>query len=99
MKTTIIKAYDNEDKGTPQSIFIFVAVHTDEVEAEASIKSAFKDWAATPDGAEFIDEEGTNWGDALNIPQEFLEKYGVTSLEPAATADHEIVVDHNESLV
>ena len=109
---TMILAYDSEGGLEPQSIFVFHAVHESGIrDIRLPLKTAFEEWAKTEDGKEYIEDNGTNWGDATEIPSAILAKHGIQSYENAETMNrdgsrkitivlhHRIVVDHNESLV
>jgi hypothetical protein len=96
---TRILAYDREDKFEPQSIFVFQARAKAGTDVREAIKAAFRDWAETDAGREWIDDEGSNWGDALQIPDEFLRRHGIYSLLPDDYNIISMVVDHNEDLL
>jgi hypothetical protein len=78
----------------------------------AALGRAFRAWEKTHDGHDYVKDNGSNWGDALSIPDEFLikerivffcpliqvKKDGTRCLEDARI-DGQIVVDHNENLL
>ena len=72
------------------------------------LTKAWKAWAKTDEGREYIGGNGTNWGDCTSIPDSFLQKFGIYSFENAHIPDGRFdyihirfdskhVVDHNET--
>ena len=109
---TLILAYDSEGGLEPKDIFVFHAVHEPLIrDIRLPLKAAFEEWSKTSGGKEYIEDNGANWGDATEIPNEILAKHGIQSYENAETMSldgsrqitivlhHRIIVDHNESLV
>src|SRR5947209_5878644 len=106
---TMILAYDTEGGLEPKDIFIFHAIHEPGIrDIKLPLKAAFEEWSKTDDGKEYIEDNGTNWGDATEIPVEILAKHGIYGYENAESLNrngsrqiaiflrHRIVVDHNE---
>lgn len=70
---TMIVAVDRDN----HEAFCFYMVHDPETAIALNLAKAFQDWYHTPDGRKYVDENGTNWGDATYIPDEFLKKHGI----------------------
>ena len=110
LPSTLILAFDNEDKGTPQSIFLFVCKHQEGIDIKTALGTAFRRWYSTADGQAYVDQDGNNWGDATNVPDDFLKEQGIIAYYSAEGTngdgqaslnvkfDDKLVVDHNESL-
>ncbi len=103
--TTLIKAFD-DCGGDGKDCNFFFAVHEPGVDVKSGVRWAFRQWARTEDGRQFIESNGCNWGDALYIPGKFLpagiHRLGSLMAGGAIRAlryDHEMVVDHDERLV
>lgn len=64
---------------------LFFAEHRDELDVRQALRSAFRTWAQTPEGQTFIDQNGSNWGDATAIPAPFLEAQGLRAYRNAFT--------------
>ena len=88
-ETTLILAYDIEDNIVPQSIHIFYATHRPMADVVQAVKNAFHDWVAlTSKGKDFVDENGSNWGDAIDAAGDesfakFLRQGGILTLDTA----------------
>lgn len=100
MKTTYIIAndLDNDDA------FIFMVTHHLQANdlgraIREALGRAFANWAHTAEGEAYIKTNGTNWGDALEIPGTFLEEEGIEFIEYLPTSGGRLVVDHNENLM
>lgn len=107
---TLIIAVGNEGMDVCDA-HLLEAVHEgeDQYSLREAIKGAFADWAKTSDGQDYINDNGTNWGDAMSIPDEFLRAHGVSSMDAledysegvyvnGGKFDNKIVVDHDEEL-
>lgn len=87
MKTTLLKAFDNENKGRPQNIFLFSCTYDDSkiangLQLKEALGAAFRDWyVKTKEGRLYVDENGVNWGDATCIPDGFLKKHGIRAYD------------------
>lgn len=112
LETTLVFAYDQEGKIEVQDVFVFLATH-EPFEGHflpSRMAAAFTQWASTPEGKKYVEDEGCNWGDATYIPDEFLRKHGIHKYESAeefsgpkrtlnVAYDWKVVVDHGEPLV
>ena len=105
MKTLII-AVTPLARLEDMAVCLILCVHKDNVDPQAAIKAAFNDWADTAEGKGFIEDNGMNWGDSLDIPDEFLNKHGIEKYDGLLGGskllgilyDNEIMVDHDEQL-
>jgi hypothetical protein len=112
---TIIQAYVQKDDCIEvDSILLLVCEHEITLNAAVilpmKIGAAFKDWyMKTTEGKDYVDDNGVNWGDALEIPDGFLAKHGIEGLYPLVSGngakkieriefDGFIVVNHDEPL-
>lgn len=112
-ESTLAFAYDTEDRLEPEDIFLFQAIHEPGIpahEIKLRLRGAFFDWSKTEEGEEYIEDNGTNWGDATEIPTKFLVKHGIYSYTNAEAIHangrevkvfyhQKIIVNHNESLI
>lgn len=90
-KTTLIATdLENDD------VFVWTITHNAKVDAWPSIVKAFKEYAKTPDGKKYIENNGTNCGDALFTPKKFLVKHGIHDIE---SANDRVIVNHNDPLL
>jgi hypothetical protein len=107
MEATLIVAMSPHMSLEDACFCLILCKHEDGVDVEEAVKEAFAEWAKTDEGKEFIDSNGTNWGDSLDIPDDILRKHGINRYEGllggdrvvGAKYDHEIRVDHGENLV
>jgi hypothetical protein len=86
------------DDGDNNRAWAFEITHMDNVYVREAVSNAFRDFAKTNKGKEYIKQNGTNWGDALFIPDKFLRKHGILCVK-SIVMPHDITVDHNESLL
>ena len=99
---TIIQAFIRKDNSIDISdIVLLVCDHTDTQNAEVilpmNIGAAFKDWYMNDNEARnYVDSNGVNWGDALEIPDEFLRKYGIEGLYPLISGNGKQKIDQIE---
>jgi hypothetical protein len=106
-KATLIQAVSPLTRLEDFSLCLILCVHMEDVDPQDAVTAAFREWAQTEKGRDFIDGNGSNWGDSLDIPDEILERHGIYKYEGllgggelrGAKYQHEITVDHNESLV
>lgn len=88
-KKTLIQAYTQEDNRIEvASVQLFVCEHEPMNNGEylkARIGDAFEEYYETEEGAKYVDDNGNNWGDALEIPDSFLRKFGIHALYPLVT--------------
>ena len=57
--------------------FLFTcSIEGDSAPREA-LQEAWREWAKTEEGKEYIERNGTNWGDSCYIPREFLKAAGI----------------------
>ena len=96
-------------------LFCFHARGRDKAALIGGIEAAFHQWSKTKEGAKYIEDNGCNWGDAINIPGEILRQHDIFLLENAITVsgrrdrleyslaayrfENFICVDHNQQLV
>jgi len=105
---TLIIATSPLTKLEYMTLCLILCESNDEVDPARAVKNAFSEWAHTTDeGEKYIQANGTNWGDSLNIPDKILAEHGiqryvallgVASLD-GCYYDHKITVDHDEKLV
>ncbi len=111
MKLTLVFAYDFAEPKDSR-VNLFYVGHQDEVvDVQIAVQQAFLSWAGTDSGTEYLRSHGTNWGDALNIPEWCLRLQGLTVIGPVmhdqvggfrlapVCFDTEILVDFNECLL
>lgn len=78
--------------------FSYIVTHNKGVRVEDAVPKAFKEYAKTDEGKSYIERNGSNWGDALFIPKQFLIKHGVLSVV-VNDGHRRVTVDHNELLL
>ena len=105
---TLIIAVGLEGINEVGDAHLFEAVHEGDI--KVAIRQAFGEWAKTQEGRDYIDENGVNWGDALEIPDRYLKAFGVDSLcaleeytdegfnIPGGHFDAKLVVNHDEEV-
>jgi hypothetical protein len=86
------------DDGDNNRAWAFSIKHMGNVFVREAVSNAFRDFAKTDEGKEYIEQNGTNWGDALFIPDKYLRKHGILRVK-LIVMPHDITVDHNESLL
>lgn len=79
-------------------IFIFNVKHRGNVDPREAFHTAFRDFAETKEGAEYVESNGANWGDALQIPFEYFAKHGILTISQR-NDDGILVAQHDESLL
>jgi hypothetical protein len=99
---TIIQAFIRKENSIDISdIVLFVCDHfytqNVEVQIPALVGAAFKDWYMNESEARnYVDSNGVNWGDALEIPDNFLRKHGVEGLYPLISGNGKQKIDQIE---
>lgn len=101
-KTTLIKAYASADRSSIM-IWLFRIVHHEDIDPIAALKTAWARWMTTSEGQEYVDNNGENFGDSLNIPDEFLATAGISKFDQlnefggtTVSWDQTITLDHDE---
>lgn len=77
-----------------------------------SLSAAFREWSETQEGSKYIRSNGTNWGDACEIPNLFLNKHGIETFDSlfkinesgqmiceVNVFDQHITVEHDDELI
>lgn len=93
-------------------VYLFHCV-TSGVHPREALKSAWDEWTKTPEGEAYVEQNGTNWGDSVEIPNEVLRRHGIVLYDNAeqfysvagetirgmhVSYSKKIVVDHDEWL-
>lgn len=83
------------------AVHVYYAEHSLEhyLDFEGALARAFSAWAKTEEGKAFVTKKGWNWGDALDVPQDFLRAQGIVHYEyrwPVPKCDDTLVVRHCE---
>jgi hypothetical protein len=79
-------------------IFIYNVKHRGNIDPREAFHAAFRDFAETKEGAEYVESNGANWGDALQIPFKYFEKQGILMISQR-NDDGILVAQHDESLL
>ena len=91
---TLITALDKDN----DDAYAFMVTHTTDVDAWPAVVKAFKEYAKTAEGKKYIKNNGSNCGEALFTPKQYLIKHGILSVE-TVTGDHHVIVNHDDSLL
>jgi hypothetical protein len=73
--TWVIFALDRSSN--PDDAFLFTCSVLEGNSPRGTLQEAWREWAKTEEGKEYIEQNGTNWGDCLHIPREFLKAAGI----------------------
>jgi hypothetical protein len=112
---TLILAYDRPYT-SDEDVHLFHVKHyyapRDHKNLREAFRLAFKDWYNTRKGKKYVEENGSNWGDALQLPEKHLLDHGIVAygamLQTEETGRFRLMdmilhdqmsVDHNESLL
>lgn len=100
---TIIQAVIRKDNNIEiESVFLIVCEHNDTPNAVVLIPmfvgAAFRNWYMTDkECRDYVDNgNGINWGDTLEIPDEYLRKQGIQALYPLVSGNGEKKIDQIE---
>jgi hypothetical protein len=91
---TLITALDNENNDA----YVFMVTHTSGIIVWPNIVAAFREYAKTDEGIDYIKHNGSNCGDALFTPKQYLVKHGILSVK-AIDCKYRVVVNHNDSVL
>lgn len=72
-ETHVIFALDREN----DDAFLFTCSVSEGKDPREALQEAWREWAKTEEGKEYIERNGTNWGDSCYIPRDFLKAAGI----------------------
>lgn len=115
MRAYLVHAVSLVDGELSDAWLFRLVTHTDaRIDPRKLLLDAFKIWCEEGDGMDYVRANGTNWGDATMIPQDYLSRAGIYAFLHAEhtgrrdaerahyvvsqTYNNKLLVDHDEEL-